>query len=168
MNYKELKLELDHIDHLIDELNRIAPANEVSNLFIRGELSGLLLVAMCAVYENMVKQIMIEYADSVHSDFSYYIEKKYNRLNSRIKKSDLCEYLKLFSETKEKLFKSEMDRIRAKLSGIHPNEKYQYLLDCRNSYAHSKIPKTTIEEAYEHHRYAKLVIFAFNKAISSS
>ncbi|TCB47046.1 hypothetical protein E0H80_16405 [Acinetobacter sp. ANC 4779] len=168
MKYSDLKDELNHVDYLVNEINRIAPAKENSNLTVRGELSGLLLVAMCAIYENMIKQIMIEYADSVHSDFSYYIEKKYEKLNSKITKKDLEEYLKLFSPRKEKAFKSELERMQKYLNKVHPNEKYQPLLSWRHSYAHSKTPLTTIEEAYEHHRYAKLIIYAFNRAIECS
>ena len=168
MNYSDLRKELNHVDHLVSEINRIAPANDSSNLTVRGELAGLLLVAMCAIYENMIKQIMVEYADSIHSDFSYYIEKKYEKLNARISKTDLESYLKLFSSTKVKVFTGELARVERFLNNLHPNEKYQPLLSWRNSYAHSKTPKTTIEEAYQHHRYAKIIIYAFNKAIHSA
>lgn len=167
MDYFELKSKLNHIDQLVNEFDRVAPATESSNLLIRGELSGLLLVAICAIYENLIKQIMIEYADSIHIQFSYYIERKYGKLNSKISKSDLCEYLKLFSLNKEIAFKSEMEKIKSRLNGIHPNEKYQPLLNWRHSYAHSKTPETTIEEAYKHHRYSKFIIYAFNKAIKT-
>lgn len=165
MNYADLKKELDHVDHLVNEMNRIAPAGDRTNILVRGELSGLLLVAMCAIYENMVKQIMIEYADSIHCDFSYYIENKHKRLSSKITRSDLEGYLKLFSLNKEKAFRKELARAQKYLNNIHPNEKYQPLLDWRHSYAHSRTPLTTIEEAYKHHRYAKIMLYAFNRAI---
>lgn len=167
MNFSDLKNELSYIDHLVKELNRVAPASDNQNDVLRGELSGLLLVAICAVYENVIKKIMIEYADSVHGDFSYYIEKNYQKLNSKISKDDLCKYLKLFSNTKAKKFTNEMLAVQTRLGGVHPNEKYSSLLDWRHAYAHSKAPQTTIEEAYKHHRYSKYIIYAFNKAINS-
>lgn len=165
MELSDLKQEFAYIDHLVHEFNRVAPDSDNTNLVLRGELSGLLLVAICAVYENVIKKIMIEYSDSVHSDFSHYIEKNYQKLNSKISKDDLCKYLKLFSPQKEKQFTKEMSSIQARLGGMHPNDKYKSLLQWRHSYAHSKSPQTTIEEAYEHHRYSKLIIYAFNKAI---
>lgn len=166
MDRSELKEALDHIDNLVRDLNRIAPISNTSNIDLRGELSGLLLVAICAIYENVIKQIMIEYADSIHVDFSYYIEENYKKLNSKISKNDLCSYLKLFSSKKEQDFKIELTRIQTRLGGMHPNDKYTSLLQWRHSYAHSKVPQTTIEEAYEHHRYSKLIIYAFNKILS--
>lgn len=167
MNFSDLKNELSYIDHLVKEFNRVAPATNSVNDVLRAELSGLLLVAICAVYENVIKKIMIEYADSVHGDFSYYIEKNYKKLNSKISKEDLCKYLKLFSNAKAKNFTNEMLAVQTKLGGIHPNEKYSPLLDWRHAYAHSKTPQTTIEEAYKHHRYSKHIIYAFNRAINS-
>jgi len=163
-----LKKELEYIDALVNDFERIAPSNHLNNIAIRSELAGLLLVAICATYENMVKQIMIEYADSVHSNFSYYIENNYKKLNSKIQKNDLCNYLKLFSRSKENAFTKEMLRYQKLMNGKHPNEKYAQLLEWRHAYAHSKVPMTTIEEAYRHHRVGKLVIFAFNKAINFS
>lgn len=166
MDFNTLKSEFMHVDTLIKELDRIAPSSDLSNTPIRAELSGLLLVAICATYENIVKQIMIDYADSVHSNFSHYIEQNYKKLNSKIQKNDLCAYLKLFSPLKEKAFTKEMLRFQKILGGVHPNEKYSQLLEWRHAYAHSKTPMTTIEEAKKHHRVGKLVIYAFNKAIN--
>lgn len=165
MKFSDINLEFNYINQLVKDFNRIAPASNTANIAIRGELSGLLLVAICAVYENIIKKIMIEYADSVHGDFSHYIEKNYRKLNSKISKDDLCNYLKLFPGMKAKNFTDEMLVIQRRMGGVHPNEKYKSLLEWRHAYAHSKIPQTTIEEAYNHHRYSKLIIYAFNKAI---
>ena len=74
MKFSDINLEFNYINQLVKDFNRIAPASNTANIAIRGELSGLLLVAICAVYENIIKKIMIEYADSVHGDFSHYIE----------------------------------------------------------------------------------------------
>ncbi|ELW85350.1 MULTISPECIES: HEPN domain-containing protein [Acinetobacter] len=166
MDFKTLKLELAYVDKLVTDFDRIAPSSNLANTPIRADLAGLLLVAICAIYENLVKQIMIEHADSVHTDFSHFIEKNYKKLNSKIQRKDLCNYLKLFSPSKELVFTQEMQRYQKMMNGRHPNEKYSQLLEWRHAYAHSKNHVTTIEEAYKHHRIGKLVIYAFNKAIS--
>ncbi len=161
MNFMELKKELSHIDKMVDEFNRIAPSSNHNNAFVRSDLAGLLLIAICAVYENCIKKIMIEYSDGKHGEFSYFIENNYKRLNSRIKKNDLIKLLKMFSINKGDNLKNKINNFSNKIHGINLGNRYDQIFNWRHDYAHAKITSTTLEEVYTHHRVGKFVVFYF-------
>lgn len=161
MEFSELREELSYIDKMVKEFDRIAPSGVDKNTFVRSDLAGLLLIAICAVYENCIKKIMIEYSDGKHNEFSFFIENNYKRLNSRIRKNDLIKLLEMFSKAKGIGFKSKVKNFSNKVHGVNLGDTYDQLLSWRHDYAHAKVSSTTLEEIHKHHRVGKFVVFYF-------
>lgn len=142
--------------------------NSPADLDIRADLAGLLVISFVASYENAVKKILIVYADNHNDQFSFFVEKQFDKLNSRISLDDLKGYAKKFDEVLEVKFANELLRIKDRL-GDQPFEGwYDQLLRWRHAFAHAGQKNTTIEEVFKAHQYAKYVLFAFYKAFSET
>ena len=169
MARSEVEPFLSRIDGLIRDFERFAPQDTVGIDTFRAELAGLLVVSMAASYENCVKEVLSLYAERRHLDFHYFIDKNYERLNSRVKVSDLNRYCKLFGDQIHHSFKTNLRSRREKIDArMSKNIKtcYEQILDWRHDYAHSAVLNTTIEEASEFHMYGKRVIYAFADAFA--
>ncbi|UXM94950.1 HEPN domain-containing protein [Bartonella sp. HY329] len=135
---------------------------------LRSELAGLLLISVCASYENCIKMIMHDYADKVGTTFSRYIERRYENLSSRIRLHQLNELCQSFGDEIVYTFKDEIKKKKQKyiLKGIALEGQYHELLNLRNNYAHTATHKfkLTIEDIMKKHRIGIQVIVAFNKS----
>lgn len=165
----DLDERFQKINALVAEINIIAPAHSTFNItMMRADLAGLLVVAIAATYESCVKDILFSYANARHSDFGQYAERNYERLNSRIRVKDLSGYCSLFDPLKKKKFaldlKTSKQRITEK-TGKNIETSYDQILDWRHDFAHSWNRNTTIEEAIETHRFAKRIIYLFDRTM---
>src|SRR4051812_49343819 len=153
MARSDLQPLLEPIDRLHDEIVQFVPQT-TALLQFRSDLTGLLVVAMAAAYENCVKEVLIGYCDSHSPIFGVFATNQYDRLNSRINLNDLVKYAALFGDQtlqnyKDKLGtrrKSILDRTGRDICG-----SYEQLLKWRHQYAHAGQQNTTIEEAYASH-----------------
>lgn len=131
---------------------------------LRADLAGLLTVSLVSSYENAVKKILIYYADGHNDQFSFFVEKQFEKLNSRISLGDLKGYAKKFDEVLESKFENELARVKVRLGGQPVEDWYDQLLQWRHAFAHAGQRTTTLEEVYKAHQFAKYVLFAFHKA----
>lgn len=139
-----------------------------ADLDFRADLAGLLIVSFVSSYENAVKKILIIYADSHNEQFSFFVEKQFDKINSKISLGDLRSYAKKFDEVLEQKFDNELLRVKQRLGGQPVETWYEQLLQWRHAFAHAGQRMTTIEEVFKAHQFAKYVLFAFYKAFSET
>jgi RiboL-PSP-HEPN len=164
MKRPELQTCFERIDALANEMQSRVPVSKTGVEDFRADLAGLLTVIIAATYETCVKETLLGFSLKHNQAFFEYVERRYEKLNSRITVGDLGTYCAHFSPTAKDLFKANRkkrkDRIYKSL-GQDIEEKYQQILNWRHSFAHTGTRNTTIEEVIEFHRYARHVLFAF-------
>ncbi|WJM85162.1 HEPN domain-containing protein [Dickeya chrysanthemi] len=172
---------ISEMKFLVSNINSYVPAGTPSNNVFRSELSGLLIVSLAATYENCVKEVIIQHAESHHPAFGKYAEKQYDKLNSRVSLNDLYGYTGRLGNNLTEKFNKELLKAERRTSAnnvpMNTNgqpsynkfrivKEYQRLLECRHAFAHARQKTTTIEDAFEMHRYGRFVILAFTRALS--
>ena len=167
------------IDKLNNEINTIIPIESKRSDIdsFRSELAGLLSVAICATYENCIKEILIYHA-SLYSKFESFIKDTYEKLNSKILFDDLIKYASMFDKQLPNDFKKIIEdkyhgigteRKESDLSAgriVNEQWKYKTLLETRHKFAHTYQKTETLEAVYRYHTNAKNVILAFAEALS--
>ena len=164
MNRPELQMCLDRINALASEMQSYVPASLKGVEEFRADLAGLLTVIIVASYESCVKETLIGFSLRHNQTFSEYVERRYDKLNSKIAINDLSKYCSDFSPAAKKLFTSNRNKRKERISkflGQDIEKKYKQILDWRHDFAHKGSRNTTIEEVMQFHRYAKHVLFAF-------
>lgn len=167
MARSDLDSHLSRVDRLVEDIERFIPEGTPGATGLRGELAGLLVVAMAAAYESCVKETLIAHASSKHGDFEYFITQHYAKLNSKVSKDDLVRYAKLFSVQVLDNFKVSLKKRSESIegrTGMSITEKYAQILSWRHDYAHAGIQNTTVSEAARFHRFAKRVLYCFDEA----
>lgn len=161
---------LSRVTLLLDEFDLRLPAESPRNADFRADLAGLLVVLIAATYENCVKDIIVRFAESKHVDFGGYASRSYDRINSRIRISDLKKYAKTFDPDVEIRFKQDLtsrkDRILSR-TGVDITKCYDQLLEWRHTFAHQGERIVSLEEASRFHRYGMRVMLAFDRAFGS-
>lgn len=168
MSMLELSEEFSSIKNLFREINEIAPAGTPAMDSIRADLAGLLVVTLAATYENCVKIVLINYADNKNANFSYFVERQFEKLNSRITVRDLQGYTKKFDSRINAKFKKELEKVQRRVGSENIQNKYEQILAWRHAFAHAREKLTTLEEAYTFHCYGKYVLYAFSQAFTRS
>lgn len=165
----DLRAHVSRIEGLLEEFEIRIPGASPRNTAFRADLAGLLVVLIAATYENCVKDILIRYANSKHEQFGEYVSRKYDRLNSKIKISDLHQYAKDFDPDFQERFKQILSsRKDAILNRANVNicDSYEQILRWRHAFAHEGIHNVTLEEATKIYKYANRVIFCFDEAFN--
>lgn len=170
MSRSDLDQHFADIDTLVREIEDLVPATSYKLIKFRADLSGLLVVAITATYENCVKEIMSDFADRQHTAFGGFARRNFEKLNSRIRFSDLKRYCDTFDPTISskfsKLYKKRKDLI-LKQTGEDIGSAYERILKWRHAYAHTRTNNTTIEETAKAHMFAKRVLYCFDDAFNS-
>lgn len=180
MAMPDVSLIISEMKFLVSNINSYVPAGSPSNNSFRSELSGLLIVSLAATYENCVKEILVENAENHHPAFGKFAEKQYDKLNSRVGLNDLYGYANKLGASLTAKFNQELlkaERRTGSVIAVDQNgqpkynkfkivKEYHRLLECRHAFAHSRQKNTTIEEAYNMHRYGRFVILSFARALN--
>lgn len=149
-------------DPIVGHLNSVVP--EMTDPFIITRYIGLVSVAAVTVYELCIKEIFCGFGHKKHKVFGTYVNKSFERINGRIKLSNITEdYLPRFGDIyikrfKKKLEKAEKTTIRQKHKSIRGS--YGNIIVWRNQFAHEgDFPSTvTYQEAVESYQLGKEVI----------
>lgn len=168
MPIQDIRALLAPIDRLYDEIIRFVPQDTL-RLQFRSDLSGLLVVAMAAAYENCVKEALVSYCGTHHEVFGIFASNQYAKLNSRININDLGNYAKLFGAERHASFKAnlkEKRRLILERTGRDISERYGQILEWRHQYAHAGQQNTTVEEAFAAHTFGKRVIYTFAESLT--
>lgn len=158
---------LSRVTQLLEEFDLRLPAESPKNAAFRADLAGLLVVLIAATYENCVKDILVRYAESKHSDFGSYASRNYDKINSRIRLGDLKKFARNFDPDVETIFLKELSTKKEKIlkrTGVDIVKCYDQLLDWRHAFAHQGERLVSLEEASRFHRYATRVIIAFDSS----
>lgn len=159
------------INKVAEHSERFAPANLRGVNEFRAELGGLLTVLVASSYENIVKQVLVDYASRHNDTFGRFTESAFDRLDSRIKVADLHKYCKHGGLKVSVSFKRILGHRRElyqTISRVEMEKSYERLLKWRHAYAHAGVKNTTIEEAMRTHREALPVLFAFAEAFEEN
>lgn len=167
MSRPDLDSHLARVDRLINEIELFIPEGTHGTTRFRGDLAGLLVVAIASAYESCVKEVLISHASSKHGDFEYFVTRHYSKLNSKIGKDDLIKYTKLFSPKVHddfKLLLLKRGQAIESRTGMSITAKYSQILSWRHDFAHAGLQNTTVSEAAKFHRFAKRVLYCFDDA----
>lgn len=167
----DLDTHFHRIYELGSEIKINLPIEKKGITSFRADLAGLLTVAIASTYENCVKEIIQNYAYRHHNNFGIFAANNYEKLNSKIKISDLHKYAKTFNPKTEVLFKEKLNLQKCRIknwTGIDITNRYDEILKWRHAFAHAGQRNTTVEEALSYHRYAKHVLISFANAFDNS
>ena len=156
---------LSRISNLLEEFEVRVPGAGPRNSDFRADLAGLLVVLIAATYENCVKDILLRYAEAKNSDFGNYVGRRYQKINSQIRLSDLRTYAKNFDPTIDTKFKTDLDTYNKSIlsrTGVDVKDCYNQILEWRHGFAHQGLRNVTLEEASKFHRYAQRVLIIFD------
>lgn len=164
--------ELSGFTELARAIDQQAPADGVvgssliGKIELRAQLSGLALIFVTSSWERCVRNILVEHADTIAADFSSYINRRFNRMNSRIRLPDLYKYTEEFDPSLKKKLKEKIQLRKNKIekrTGINIIERYDNILEWRHDFAHENRMNTTIEEIKKDYNFANRVIYCFNE-----
>lgn len=163
----ELQEHFLRVDTLVGEMNKFAPEGMRGAAEFRADLAGMLVVTIAAMYETCVKTTMISYASRFGREFESFTDRNFNKLSSKISYQDLRKYAVTFDERIRDKFDDVLDRRRktaVRLCGRNPIKQLDQILNWRHDFAHAGLRQTTIGEAIETHRLARIVILSFHGA----
>ncbi len=153
---------------LARDIDKTIPQSN-SNSALRADLAGLLIISIAASYESCVKETFFTYSSKHNDRFAFFIEKNFDKLNSKITLDDLNRYAKTFGDSISKRFQDNLKKNKRTISDINGQnieQCYKTLLQWRHAFAHAGERKATINEALKAHNYARLVIYSFYMAFN--
>ena len=154
---------MEELDLFYAQLDALAPVSDSSKSEERKKFSIFYVVCVAATYENCIRDILYDYSDFYHKKFSFQVEKKYQRLNSKIKYNDLRSIISIF-DGNTKWFDNKCLKIGRRKS-IDLMKAYDQILDWRHSAAHANKFPTSLEEIHNIHESVKYVIYSFEEAL---
>lgn len=165
---QEIKAFMEKGPQLAIDINTTIPQSP-KNAELRADLAGLLIISIAASYESCIKETFFSYSAKHNDRFAFFIEKNFDKLNSKINLDDLNKYAKTFGDTISKRFQENLKknkRLINEINGQNIETCYKTLLQWRHAFAHAGERKATISEALNAHHYARLVIFSFYMAFN--
>jgi hypothetical protein len=154
---------MEELDLFYDQLDNLAPSTDSLKTEERKKFSTFYVVCVAATYENCIRDILYDYSDFYHKKFSFQVEKKYQRLNSKIKYIDLRSIISSF-DGNAKWFDEKCTKIGSNFS-IDLMKAYDQILDWRHSAAHANKFPASLEEIYKTHGFVKHVIYSFEESL---
>ncbi|NBB84524.1 MAG: hypothetical protein GVY28_14120 [Alphaproteobacteria bacterium] len=153
MSYKKHYILVDQVINHFD-----GQFETIRDPFLVSRYVGFLSVSAVTVYELAIKEIFIDFSRRKHKVFGNFIENHYERLNGRIRVSDLRKsHIPRFGEKyvgrfDKKIAYSKNATLRT--DGVDFAALYGNLITWRNSFAHEGfVPNTAsyqdVKQAYE-------------------
>lgn len=122
-------------------------------------------------YEACIKYIITDFAKKLNSVFGHFIERKFNRMNAKIKIGDLRNYLENFGdkylkEFNEKIKNEEEAFLTAKIGST--TNSYSNIILWRHTFIHTgSAPPATIDEIIASFELGKGVISCFYDSLNT-
>lgn len=167
MNRSEVIALTSSIDQLVEHANRFAPEGKRGVADFRAELGGVVTVLVASCYENIVKQVLIDYSSRHHIEFGRFTESSFARLNSRIQLRDLHKLCKHGGPSISESFRRRLNDRKVRYRSMSKTEmekSYERILAWRHDYAHAGIKNTSLVEAVKTHREGFPVLLSFSEA----
>ena len=149
-------------DDMIDHLSSLV--GSTSDPFISSRYVGFVSVSAVTVYELALKEIFIEFAQKKHIVFGTYTKSNFDRINGRIKHSQIKEdYVKKFGHKYLKRYQRKIQETESIFLRSHRKSvisSYNNLITWRNDFAHEgHIPNTvTFDEVVNSYKLGKELI----------
>jgi hypothetical protein len=166
------KPHLQKVEELAANVVRNAPEAGIATDSFRADLAGFLAVAYSAAFEESVKEIFISFAKQQHVILHKMVEKKFDRINGKIKIDVIkSEYLLSFGEQFRDSFSAELQRqetevLRSKGQSI--TSCYTNIIDWRHAFAHALERQTTLEGVQASYSIAKRVIVILHESLNNT
>lgn len=157
-------------DDMIAHLNTVI--SSISDPFVSSRYVGFVSVAAVTVYELAIKEIFVEFAKNKNKVFGSFAESHFDRINGRIKNSDIRDdYIKRFGPKYVDRYKKKLDGIEKRTlisRGKSIKAAYANIIIWRNDFAHGgHIPSTvTYQEVVEAYELGKELINCVAKTMS--
>lgn len=148
------------VDAVITGLTPIIPQMSAD---LQSKIVGFLAVNAVTAFELAVKEILIDYANSRHTDYGHFVSEYLSRLNGRISIKDLKEELKKYGSQYAATFETKLvtkEQNVRKTGNVDMRSCYQNLLICRHTFVHSSGITLTISECIDNYKIGKNVIDA--------
>jgi hypothetical protein len=155
-------------DDLINHLDGII--GNVSDPFISSRYVGFVAVAGTTVYELAIKEIFLKFSEKKHKVFGNFANSFFERLNGRIKTSELRNYLSRFGDRyveRYKKLEKKMENDFLRKQGKSVLSSYNNIIEWRNQFAHQgQIPTTpSYHEVTSAYRIGKEIIHCLAKVM---
>jgi hypothetical protein len=156
-------------DDLINHLDGVIGG--VSDPFISSRYVGFVAIAGTTVYELAIKEIFLKFSEKKHKVFGNFANKFFERLNGRIKTSELRDYLSRFGDRyvqRYKKLEKEMENDFLRKHGKSVLSSYNNIIEWRNQFAHQgQIPTTpSYYEVTSAYRIGKEIIHCLAKVMT--
>ena len=151
-----------HADAIVAHLNGLVPT--LGDPLLEAKYVGFITVAAVTVYELAIKEIFIEFAKKKHKVLGNFTERFFERLNGRIKTSELRErYLRSFGDQYVLRFDKQLEKEAKAYLKLHKRDirsSYANVITWRHEFAHEgRISATaTYSEAALAYEEGKVVI----------
>ena len=163
---------LQKVEELAANVVRNAPDPGIATDSFRADLAGFLAVAYAAAFEESVKEIFISFARLQHEILHKMVQKKFDRINGKIKIDVIKnEYLLPFGEQFKDSFSSELQREETEVlrtQGQSITSCYTNIIDWRHAFAHALERQTTLEGVQASYTVAKKVIQILHTSLDNA
>lgn len=125
-------------DEMINHLDSIIGG--ITDPFISSRYVGFVAVSAVTVYELALKEIFIEFAQRKHTVFGTYTKNHFDRINGRIKNSQIRDdYIRKFGQKYLNRYNKKVKKIEEQILRTHRKSliaSYENLITWRNEFAH--------------------------------
>lgn len=145
-----------HADDVIAHLNTVMPT--IADPLLQAKYVGFVSVAAVTVYEQAVKEILIDFSKRKHKVLGNFTQAYFHRINGKIKIQVIRdEYISKFGDKYKKRFMKKLElasKTYIAATRRDMRSSYSNLITWRNDFAHEgKINSTTtyreVVQAYE-------------------
>ena len=156
-------------DSVVNHLNGVM--SSITDPFISSRYVGLVAIASVTVYELCIKDIFYRFSHSKHKVFGLFVNSTFERINGRIKLSDIREkYLPKFGDVYVKRFTKKIDLAeKNSLKTVNKSIKSSYgnIIQWRHQFAHEGnfVSTVTYEEAVDSYHLGKEVIRCLSESL---
>ena len=137
---------------------------DIDDAFVRGRYLGFIVVSAVTAYELAIKDIFYRFADQKHKALGALTRSKYDKLNGRIRLTDLRgSHIVSFGTKYKDRFDRELNKVEQHSltnDGISIKSSYSNLITWRHSFVHDgqSPTTTTYDEIKKSYHAGKRVI----------
>nr|WP_321513592.1 HEPN domain-containing protein [uncultured Pseudodesulfovibrio sp.] len=141
--------------------------NNLTDDILKARYAGFASVAGCGVYELSIKSLLLRFAKTRDRIFFNYVEKKFDRINARIKLQDLKrDYLQRFGTKYVTNFTDLIhfeEEQQIKNNRISITSSYSNIIQWRHNFAHEgKTPQyASFNEVIDSYNAGKTILDCF-------
>lgn len=134
----------------------------------KSKITGFLAVSAVTCYELAIKEILIDFAASRHSEFGNFMTNHLKRINGNIQIDNLKELIKNFESHYSSDYENQLKSCEASLP---TNQKYamrtnyKTLILCRHSFIHANNVTLSFQECKDYYFLGKNVIKALSDTL---